>query len=527
MANKENLISGLTTTGINSSATSISVSFDTDTDSGNATASSSSDALPDVPFFATLSPVGVVPNLLNSEIVSVTAKTWNSSTSCWDFTIARAQKSTTARAFAEGSVFTNGVYTDDIPEGIKTLTTADYNYPTTGTKTSVALWLLPAGVYAIKESGVVYQTTNLTTLTSLGSEMFLTAKPASDTNAILTFSENLPRAYYVDDGGQEKTFSSSATVVNASVLLRKTITDDLTSNKSDRPLSAKQGKVLKDLIDSLVIKNAGAPTTATVGTVGMLLEDTTNGKLYQCTAIDTSVTPNTYTWEEVGAGGGGGDSPLIIDFSSSDTSTVTRAEFANAWNNKRLIAVVYNYCKVGFTVGHSTMPSGQFYVHVPLLRSPFTPANASAAEIEVQTLSIPSSDDAYITRYGTAFSTYIKPEDSLTSTSTSRSLSANQGKVLKDLIDGSAIGTTETLTIADTDWSTLSSSDPYTYSATKTLTATIGANSTVELINDNAVSFGTYGFAIGAVDQPNNTVTVYSIGSPSASVNLKINVKGA
>lgn len=88
-------------------------------------------------------------------------------------------------------------------------------------------------------------------------------------------------------------------------------------------------------------------------------------------------------------------------------------------------------------------------------------------------------------------------------------------------------GTTETLTIADTDWSALSSSDPYTYSATVSVTATIGANSTVELINDNAVSFGTYGFAIGSVDQPNNQITVYSIGSPSVSVNLKINVKGA
>ena len=87
-------------------------------------------------------------------------------------------------------------------------------------------------------------------------------------------------------------------------------------------------------------------------------------------------------------------------------------------------------------------------------------------------------------------------------------------------------GTTESVTIADTDWSALSSSDPYTYSATKTLTATIGANSTVELINDAAVDFATYGFAIGAVDTANNTVTFYSIGAPSASKTLKVNIKG-
>jgi len=51
--------------------------------------------------------------------------------------------------------------------------------------------------------------------------------------------------------------------------------------------------------------NAGAPTTATVGTVGQLLADTTNGKLYICTAIvpGTDPDPDTYTWEEVGTGG--------------------------------------------------------------------------------------------------------------------------------------------------------------------------------------------------------------------------------
>ena len=57
----------------------------------------------------------------------------------------------------------------------------------------------------------------------------------------------------------------------------------------------------KGYVDSIAIQNAGAPTTSTVGTVGQLLEDTTNGKLYICTAVSGS----TYTWTEVGAGGGG------------------------------------------------------------------------------------------------------------------------------------------------------------------------------------------------------------------------------
>lgn len=51
-----------------------------------------------------------------------------------------------------------------------------------------------------------------------------------------------------------------------------------------------------DDIDNRILTNAGAPTTATVGTVGQILEDTTNGKLYICTDAT-----NPYVWEEVGS----------------------------------------------------------------------------------------------------------------------------------------------------------------------------------------------------------------------------------
>lgn len=60
-------------------------------------------------------------------------------------------------------------------------------------------------------------------------------------------------------------------------------------------------------LDARINKGAGTPTTATVGVVGGLYEDTTNGKLYICTAVTagTDPDPDTYTWSEVGAGGGG------------------------------------------------------------------------------------------------------------------------------------------------------------------------------------------------------------------------------
>lgn len=63
-------------------------------------------------------------------------------------------------------------------------------------------------------------------------------------------------------------------------------------------------------LNGRVKQNAGAPTTATVGTVGQLLEDTTNGKLYICTDAT-----NPYVWEEVGAGGGGAG---IIELTNAD-----------------------------------------------------------------------------------------------------------------------------------------------------------------------------------------------------------------
>lgn len=51
-------------------------------------------------------------------------------------------------------------------------------------------------------------------------------------------------------------------------------------------------KAVTDELNRRIITGAGAPTTSTVGTVGLLYEDTTNGKLYQCYAVNGS----SYIW---------------------------------------------------------------------------------------------------------------------------------------------------------------------------------------------------------------------------------------
>ena len=82
--------------------------------------------------------------------------------------------------------------------------------------------------------------------------------------------------------------------------------------------------------------------------------------------------------------------------------------------------------------------------------------------------------------------------------------------------------TTETLTVENTSWVALTDSSPYTYSATVTATTTIGVDSIVELINNQAVLFATYGFVIGGISGQN--ITIYSIGQPSENVTLTVEV---
>lgn len=88
----------------------------------------------------------------------------------------------------------------------------------------------------------------------------------------------------------------------------------------------------KGQLDSIAIQNAGAPTTSTTGSVGQLLEDTTNGKLYICTAVDTTDPQNpSYTWTEVGAGGGSGSG--ITELTSADYNYPTSAPTTiGIWN---------------------------------------------------------------------------------------------------------------------------------------------------------------------------------------------------
>lgn len=87
----------------------------------------------------------------------------------------------------------------------------------------------------------------------------------------------------------------------------------------------------KGYVDGKVLSGAGAPTTSTVGTVGQIYEDTTNGKLYQCTAIipGTDPDPDTYTWSEIG--GGGSDTQIQLLTDDDANYTLDGDDYIAAW----------------------------------------------------------------------------------------------------------------------------------------------------------------------------------------------------
>lgn len=188
----------------------------------------------------------------------------------------------------------------------KVLTADDYNYPANN-PTSVALWLLGPGVYVPADMSVSLRVSASEGLFS-GFAVVGGAPNGGQISILVATNGPVLRLYQtrVSDGYQ-------VTAVN----VRTPVNDNLTSASVTSALSANQGRVLKNLIDSIAIRGAGAPTTSTVGEVGQLYEDGTNGALYQLKSIDITTTPNTYNWEQVG-----GSSVNVVQTTGTSTTDV-------------------------------------------------------------------------------------------------------------------------------------------------------------------------------------------------------------
>lgn len=135
---------------------------------------------------------------------------------------------------------------------IKTLTTADYNYPTTGTKTGVATYLLNPGFYKIP---VGLSFTNGTFVDTASSDIFCIVNATTNSKFahVVVFQNNSIFDFY-----KEKLTGATFTRLDVHqrggspvVLSGGDVKDTLNSSSTQNPLSAKQGKVLNDKIGDL------------------------------------------------------------------------------------------------------------------------------------------------------------------------------------------------------------------------------------------------------------------------------------
>ena len=211
-----------------------------------------------------------------------------------------------------------------IDPGVRTLTTDDYGYPVENPD-GVPLWLLEPGIYKLPYGVKVYYNTATSDFYNIiaGEGVIITITRKANLVIIETGSYNYRPATFKTSIANGTGSAFGTPVLGSNVIYGADIVDNLTSTTGTQPLSANQGKTLNDKIEGRIIQNAGAPTASTVGTVGMLLEDTTNGKLYQCTAVTSEGGSTTYTWEK--QGGSGGLSTLTTeDYNFPTTGTKTR-----------------------------------------------------------------------------------------------------------------------------------------------------------------------------------------------------------
>lgn len=183
---------------------------------------------------------------------------------------------------------------------VTTLTSADFNYPVNNPD-GIAMWLLPDGDYVTTlTSDYIYPDNTASKI------IFRYFSKITDGNSAI--------AYYTDTDNVWKYWNTNKNTGARISYGRMAPRVQQSSGTSQTDVMSQDATT--KLVDGRVKQNAGAPTTSTVGMVGQLLEDTTNGKLYQCTAVSGS----TYTWAEVGAGGGGG--PTVVQTPGTSTTNV-------------------------------------------------------------------------------------------------------------------------------------------------------------------------------------------------------------
>lgn len=151
------------------------------------------------------------------------------------------------------------------------LTSADYNYHlSSGTvDDTVALWKMPAGIYESYTNGV--KTATWVNQSYVSNSIFIVRHPNENITSITAFVSNSDNSIVVianyiggvvdamvetSSGTRLTRIASYANGTTCRLLNTIEVVDNLTNTRSDVPLSANQGKVLKGLIDNLTARVA-------------------------------------------------------------------------------------------------------------------------------------------------------------------------------------------------------------------------------------------------------------------------------
>lgn len=258
---------------------------------------------------------------------------------------------------------------------------------------------------------------------------------------------------WYNDQWYEKTVSAGTTYTagDGIVINEGAIGVDLTQTTGSSTTKVMSQDATTDAINGIVITGSGAPTTSTTGTVGQLYEDTTNGKLYQCTDAT-----NPYVWSEVGAGGG----------SDSWFKTLTKDDLNWPLDSSNPYRVAWWLLEPGYYKVDGT-PSSFITLQLSSDQSHINSMYNGSSFIVTKNESFQNWANLYYNNYwlnvytndgslnnnfksDSSFLTYKNVVDNLTSTSTNNPLSAKQGKELNDKItptSGSGAPTTSTVGI--------------------------------------------------------------------------------
>lgn len=170
------------------------------------------------------------------------------------------------QSIGEGLTLTGSELSASGEGGVKTLTTADYNYPTNN-PTSVALWLLPIGLYKISAGLPYYR--NGSNLRTPSRDILCVIQPySSNIKSIFLYNDEIPSIYRTNMGGGRITTGYSVFGSDEFVLTGQSVLDKLTSSSAGNPLSANQGRVLNEKIGTL----SSLTTTAKTSTVAAINE---------------------------------------------------------------------------------------------------------------------------------------------------------------------------------------------------------------------------------------------------------------